>query len=92
MRAAGPPRRAVGFKLVERGGSPRAGYPVRQDGRDVGVVTSGGFSPSLGENIGLALIEREAAGVGRPLEVVVRGRPVRAVQVKTPFYRRPATT
>ncbi|MDP9365686.1 MAG: glycine cleavage system aminomethyltransferase GcvT [Chloroflexota bacterium] len=91
MRAAGPPRRAVGFKLVERGGSPRAGYPVRQDGRDVGVVTSGGFSPSLGENIGLALIEREGAGVGRPLEVVVRGRPVRAVQVKTPFYRRPAT-
>jgi len=90
MRAAGPPRRAVGFKLTERGGSPRAGYPVRQDGRDVGVVTSGGFSPTLGENIGLALIERDAAGVGRPLEVMVRGRPVGAVQVKTPFYRRAA--
>jgi aminomethyltransferase len=90
MRAAGPPRRAVGFKLTERGGLPRAGYPVRQDGRDVGVLTSGGFSPTLGENIGLALIERDAAGVGRPLEVMVRGRPVGAVQVKTPFYRRAA--
>ena len=90
MRDAGPPRRTVGFKLVERGGSPRAHYEVRQDGRPVGHVTSGAFSPTLGENIGLALVERDAAGVGRPLEVMVRGRPIGATQVKTPFYRRPA--
>jgi ATP-binding cassette subfamily B protein len=48
------------------------------------------FAFTLGENIGLALIKRDAAGVGRPLEVMVRGRPVAAVQVKTPFYRRAA--
>ena len=90
QREAGPPRRTVGFRLLERGGSARAGYDVRVDGRPVGRVTSGAFSPTLGENIGLALVEREVAGVGRPLEVVVRGRPLRAVQVKTPFYRRSA--
>lgn len=91
MKAAGPPRRTVGFKLVERGGSPRHGYEVRQDGRAVGTVTSGAMSPTLGENIGLALIERSAAGVGRPLEIMVRDRPIAAVQIKTPFYRRSTT-
>lgn len=89
MKRTGAPRRTVGFKLTERAGAPRAGFHVHQDGRRVGHVTSGGFSPSLGEPIGLALVERSAAGVGRPLDIVVRGRPVRATQVKTPFYRRP---
>ena len=88
MKESGPPRRAVGFRLTARGGSPRAHYPVEVEGRPVGFVTSGAMSPTLGENIGLALVEREVAGVGRPLEVVVRGKPVRAIQVKTPFYRR----
>jgi aminomethyltransferase len=74
--------------MVGRSGSPRTHYPVVVDGEDVGEVTSGAFSPTLEENIGLALIERSAAGVGKPLQVVVRGKPVDAVQVKTPFYKR----
>jgi aminomethyltransferase len=88
MKAEGPPRRTVGFKLVERSGSPRSRHEVYVDGRPVGHVTSGGMSPTLGENIGLALVERDVAGVGRPMDVVIHGRPVRAEQVKTPFYRR----
>ena len=88
LRARGVPRKTVGFRLVERGGAPRSHYPVRAEGREVGHVTSGAVSPTLGENIGLALVEADAAGVGRPLEVMVRGRPVRAEQIKTPFYRR----
>jgi aminomethyltransferase len=89
MKAAGPPRRAVGFRMLERSGSPRHGYEVQVDGRPVGVVTSGAMSPTLGENIGLALVERDVAGVGKPLEIVIRGRAVPAVQIKTPFYKRP---
>ena len=88
MKEAGPPRRTVGFRLLERAGSPRSHYPVQADGREIGHVTSGGMSPTLGENIGLALIEREYAGVGKPLDVVIRDKPVPAVQVKTPFYKR----
>jgi len=88
MKEAGPPRRTVGFQLTERGGSPRSHYDVCANGRNVGYVTSGAMSPTLGENIGLALVERDVAGVGKPLEIIVRDKPVKAIQVKTPFYKR----
>lgn len=83
-----PARKAVGFKYVSKGGAPRTHYPVAVDGVEVGEVTSGTFSPTLGENIGLALIRAEHAKVGNPLQIIVRGKPVEAVQVKTPFYKR----
>jgi aminomethyltransferase len=88
MKEQGAPRRTVGFKLTDRSGAARSHYPVQVDGREVGFVTSGAMSPTLGENIGLALVERDAAGVGKPLGIVIRDRCVPAVQVKTPFYRR----
>ncbi|GIW03561.1 MAG: hypothetical protein KatS3mg059_0181 [Thermomicrobiales bacterium] len=88
MKAAGPPRKLVGFKLIERGGIPRTHYPVHVEGREVGYVTSGAYSPVLQANIGLALIERAYAGVGKPLDVIIRGKPVKGIQVKTPFYKR----
>lgn len=87
-KANKPARRLVGFKLTGRGGSPRTHYPVAVDGEVIGEVTSGAMSPTLGENIGLALIKREYAGVGKPLQVIIRDKPVEAVQVKTPFYKR----
>jgi aminomethyltransferase len=88
MKESSPPRRTVGFRLLDRAGSARHGYEVQVDGRTVGEVTSGAMSPTLGENIGLALVERGAAGVGKPLDIIVRGKPVRAEQVKVPFYKR----
>ncbi|MBA3643731.1 MAG: glycine cleavage system aminomethyltransferase GcvT [Chloroflexia bacterium] len=88
MKASGPPRRTVGFILSERRGAARPGYEVQVDGRRVGHVTSGATSPTLGENIGLALIDRDVAGVGKPLQIVIRDKPVSATQVKLPFYRR----
>jgi aminomethyltransferase len=89
QREHGPSRRLVGFELVERGGIPRHGYAVLVRGEQVGTVTSGTSSPTLGKTIGLALIESRYAGIGQPLEILVRGKPVAAVQVKLPFYRRP---
>ena len=87
-----PARRLVGFQMVERGGAPRAGYEVQVDGERVGYVTSGTHAPTLNQSIGLALVRRDVAGVGKPLDIVIRGRPVRAEQVKTPFYKRRATS
>jgi aminomethyltransferase len=87
-RERGIRRRTVGFQMAERGGAPRSHYDVQVNGDMVGFVTSGTVSPTLGQGIGLAIIDKEHAGVGKPLDVVIRGKPVRAVQVKTPFYSR----
>lgn len=88
VKAEGPKRKAVGFKTIGKAPAPRTHYEVQVDGKTVGEVTSGAFSPTLEENIGLALIDAEYAGVGKPLQVIVRGKPVEAVQVKVPFYKR----
>ena len=85
--AGGPARRLVGFRMVGRG-IPRADYPVAVDGETVGFVTSGGYAPTLEANIGLALVRRDVAGIGKPLEIMIRNQPVAAEQVRTPFYRR----
>jgi aminomethyltransferase len=87
-KEAGVTRRAVGFRMVERGGVPRSHFEVQVDGTTVGFVTSGTSSPTLGENIGLAIVDKQYAGVGRPLDIVIRGKPVRAEQIRTPFYKR----
>lgn len=88
VKESKPSRKAVGFKYVAKGGAPRTHYPVAVNGEEAGEVTSGTFSPTLGENIGLALIKSEHAGVGKEMDIIVRGKPVAAVQVKTPFYKR----
>jgi aminomethyltransferase len=88
VKEAGPQRRSVGFELTERAGSPRSHFDVQVDGRTVGYVTSGAMSPTLGQHIGLALVERDVAGIGKPLEIIIRDKPIKAVQVKTPFYKR----
>jgi aminomethyltransferase len=88
QKANGISRRLVGFKMVERGGVPRSHYDVQVDGKSVGFVTSGTSSPTLGENIGLALVDKSVAGVGKPLQIMIRGKAVGAEQVRTPFYKR----
>ena len=87
-REKGINRRTVGFKLVERGGVPRSHYDVLVDGESVGFVTSGTSSPTLGENIGMAVIDKQFAGVGKPLEIAIRNRNVKAEQIRLPFYKR----
>jgi aminomethyltransferase len=87
QREQGLSRKLVGFVLTEAG-IPRHGYPVLQDGRKVGDVTSGTKSPSLGTSIGLAYVPPALAAEGSTFAVEIRGRPVAARAVKTPFYTR----
>ena len=86
QKAAGVPRRLVGFRMVERG-IPRHGYPLRAaDGTPLGQVTSGGQSPSLAAGIGLGYVPPAYSRPGTEMFVVVRDRPLRAEVVKLPFY------
>ena len=90
IQQTGPRRKLIGLQMIDNA-IPRAGYEVRAgpDGPDIGHVTSGTLSPTLGTKVAMAMVPAEAAGVGHSFEVVVRDRPQRAEQVKLPFYRRP---
>ena len=80
-------RMLIGFEMRGRG-IGRDGYEVHIDGAPAGWVTSGGPSPTLGKNIGLCYLPREAAEPGRPIQIVIRDQPVDAVTAPTPFYKR----
>jgi len=88
-RKAGHRKLLVGFQLSERG-IARGGYPLAHAGAEVGVVTSGAPSPTLGKSIGLGYVPPALAEPGTRLEVRVRGRGLAAQVVETPFVRAPA--
>ena len=85
--AEGVEKRLVGLKLQGRA-IARHGYPVLHGGAVVGEVTSGTWSPTLGEAIALAYVPAGLARLGTELAVEIRGRQEPAVVVKRPFYRR----
>jgi len=87
IRERGARRRLVGLVMRDNAVA-RHGYQVRAQGNGSGVVTSGTASPTLNEKIAMAYLPAPAASVGSEVEVLVRGRPYRAEQVKLPFYRR----
>jgi aminomethyltransferase len=85
QKAAGVPRTTIGLKVSEKGRHiPRPGQEVSADGGAVGVVTSGTFSPSLGEGIALARVVREA-GTAPRFTIRIRGREVEATRVRKTF-------
>jgi aminomethyltransferase len=86
--AEGVGRRLVGLRLEGRA-IARHGYPVLHDGAVVGEVTSGTWSPTLGQAIALAYVPAGLAKLGTALAVEIRGKAEPAVVVKRPFYRRP---
>jgi aminomethyltransferase len=80
-------RRLVGIQLDEPG-IPRHGHGVWRNGAQIGVVTSGTKSPTLGTFIGMAYVETGSTPVGTAIEVEIRGRRLPARVVAKPFYRR----
>ncbi|MGB3615815.1 MAG: glycine cleavage T C-terminal barrel domain-containing protein, partial [Elainellaceae cyanobacterium] len=80
-------RKLVGLKMQGRG-IARHGYMVCHEGTQIGAVTSGTLSPTLGYPIALAYVEPLFAKVGQIVEVDIRGKPYSAQVVKRPFYRR----
>jgi aminomethyltransferase len=89
LLAAQPPKRKlVGLEMIERG-IARDGYKVLSlEGEAIGYVTSGSPSPYLKKNIALAYVPIALTAPGTEVAVEVRGNPVKAKVVPTPFYRR----
>jgi aminomethyltransferase len=88
LQAAPPKRKLVGLEMVERG-IARDGYKVLNlEGEPIGYVTSGSPAPYLKKNIALAYLPVDHIAPGTEVAVEVRGAPVKAKVVPTPFYRR----
>ena len=90
--AEGVGRKRVGLLVRDR-------VPVREGaaledsaGRAVGHVTSGGFSPTLGQPVAQGYVDTAHAAIGTALAAIVRGKPVPVEVVRMPFvahrYRR----
>lgn len=80
---SGPGERLLGFELTGRG-IPRHGHRILAKGREVGVVTSGTFSPSLEKGIGMGYFASDAP---TDVEIEIRDRTAAARMTPVPFYR-----
>lgn len=80
---SGIPRKLVGFKMLDKG-VPRGGYDVYADGEQIGFVTTGSYAPSLKQNVGLALVTSSFSG--NEIDIMVRGKGLKAHIVPTPLY------
>lgn len=83
----GPARRRVGLKLDGRQPA-REGATIHAGPETVGVVTSGGFGPSVGAPIAMGYVAAAHAADGTPLEIEVRGRRLPATVVPLPFWQK----
>jgi len=84
-RERGPDRRLVGLATPGRR-PPREGQAVRRDGAEIGTVTSGNYSPTLGHGIALALVAGDLAEGDEVALEHRRGQEPGRV-VATPFVR-----
>jgi aminomethyltransferase len=87
QRGKGVARILVGLEMVDRG-IARHGYPLVQEGRPIGVVTSGTQTPFLKRAIAMAYAPTELAAPGTEVDVEIRGRASKARVVPLPFYKR----
>ena len=81
----GVTRRLVGLKLPDRG-FPRHGYPIASEGEDVGEVTSGVVSPSLGYGVAMGYVPTALAKAGTEVGIRIRDKIIPAVVQRPPFY------
>jgi aminomethyltransferase len=85
LRGTGRRPARAGYAVVQR---DPAGSDDGAVGPQVGTVTSGAPSPTLGHPVAMAYVMPEASAEGTELAVDVRGRAEPFVVVALPFYRR----
>ncbi len=86
VKEKGLTRKLVGFKMQERA-FPRHGYTIYHEGTEIGKVTSGTHSPSLGVGIGLCYVANEHSDIGAKFGIGIRNKLESMTIVETPFYK-----
>ncbi len=88
VRNRGIGKKIVGLEMTGRG-IARHGYAVKSGEREIGLVTSGTFAPTLNKAVGLAFIDMEFTAPGMEISIIIRDTASAARVVKLPFYKRP---
>jgi aminomethyltransferase len=83
--ANGVARKRVGLRPAGRMPVREGAELVDADGRKVGVVTSGGFGPTLEAPVAMGYVETALAKPGTALSAIVRGKPVPVEVAGMPF-------
>lgn len=85
QKADGVKRKLVGLEMIDKG-IPRHDYKIQNaEGKEIGVITSGTQSPSLGKAIGMGYVATEHSSEGSDVFVMIRDKAVKAQVVKLPF-------
>jgi aminomethyltransferase len=82
--AAGPNKMRVGFS-VEGKVPVREGAPIYAGDDRIGIMTSGGFAPSIDAPIAMGFVATQHANIGTKLEAEVRGKRVSVTVAAMPF-------
>ena len=85
QKSDGPKGRLVAIKMTAKGPPPRPGYAIFSGETQIGELTSGGLSPSLGCGIGMGYVAAEHAKAGTSVDLEIRGKRFAAEIVKKPF-------
>ena len=87
----GTARRLIGIRTDDGKSIARQGYKVSQNGREIGIITSGTYAPSFERPLAMAYVAADAGiKAGDNVEVAIRNRTPAATVVPLPFYRREA--
>ncbi len=84
QQADGVARVRVGLKPEGRAPA-REGAEIAHDGQVVGLITSGGFSPTTGAPIAMGYVPPKLSAPGTKLDLIVRGKPLPAIVSPLPF-------
>ena len=85
QKETGVERKLVGLEMIDKG-IPRHGYEIKdQLGAEIGYITSGTQSPSLGKAIGMGYVRVAFSAIDTPVFIKVRDKLLQAKVVKIPF-------
>jgi aminomethyltransferase len=83
--ASGPSRLRVGLRVLGKAPA-REGTPIEDpETSRIGVVTSGGFGPTVGAPIAMGYVARSQSNAGTPVNLIVRDKPQPATVAEMPF-------
>jgi aminomethyltransferase len=81
----GPARVRVGLKPDGRAPARQGTVIMTADERRIGIITSGGFGPSVNGPIAMGYVDRESSSAGTEVQLMVRGKPLPARVAAMPF-------